>query len=145
MDKIIKKIVTIGALALAVVAACASLYFVLFKDAAVESMGVLNITFYITYFMIILIIAAIIFFAIFQILSDKKQIVRTLVLLAIAVVIVLIAYFLASAELSDVAQRLEVNESAYKWVGTALNVAYITFFGVIASFIGSIIYVNIKR
>lgn len=145
MDKIIKKIVTIGALILAAVAACASLYFVLFKDAAVESMGVLNITFYITYFMIILIIAAIIFFAIFQILSDKKQIVRTLVLLVIAVVIIIIAYFLASSELSDVAQRLEVNESAYKWVGTALNVTYITFLGVIASFLGSIIYVNIKR
>jgi hypothetical protein len=95
--------------------------------------------------MIILSIAAIIFFAIFQFLSDKKQITRTLLLLVIAIVIVLIAYFLAPTELSEVALRSEVNESAFRWVGTALNVTYITFFGVILAFLGSIVYVNIKN
>ena len=145
MEKLIKKSATIGVFILAAIAACASLYFVLFKDAAIESMGILNITFYITYLMIILSIAAIIFFAIFQILSDKKQITRTLLLLVIAIVIVLIAYFLAPTELSEVALRSEVNESAFRWVGTALNVTYITFFGVILAFLGSIVYVNIKN
>ncbi|MDY0014686.1 MAG: hypothetical protein RBS13_00580 [Bacteroidales bacterium] len=145
MEKLIKKSVTIGVFVLAAIAACASLYFVLFKDAAIESMGILNITFYITYLMIILSIAAIIFFAIFQILSDKKQMIRTLILLAIATTIVLIAYFIAPTELSDVALRLEVNESAFKWMGTALNVTYITFLGVILAFLGTIVYVNIKK
>lgn len=145
MDKIIKKIITIGVSIVAAVAGLASLYFVIIKDANTKAMGSLDLTFYITYAMIILVIAAIIFFAIFQMFSDKKRIIKTLILLAIAAIIVVVAYFIAPTELSDIALRLEVSESVYKWVGTALNVTYITFCGVIVAFLGSIIYVKIKN
>ena len=145
MDKLIRKITSIGVLIIAAVAGLASLYFVLIKDANTEFMGSLDLTFYITYAMIVLVIAAIVFFAIFQILNDKKQIVKTLILLAIVAVVVIVAYFLAPVELSNLALRLEVSPTAYKWVGTALNVTYITFLGVMAAFLGTILYVKIKN
>lgn len=134
-----------GIAILAAIAGLASLYFVIIKDANTEAMGSLNITFIITYIMIILAIAAIILFAVFQIVSNKKQLIRTLIMLLIASTIVLVAYFLASSELSDIALRLEVRPSIYKWVGTALNVTYLTFLGVILAFFGSVIYVKIKN
>ena len=145
MNTLIKKIINIGIGLLAAIAVLSSLYFVIIKDANTEVMGSLNVTFMITYVMRLIALAAIILFAIFQTVSDKKKIVRAVILLAIAAVIILIAYFIAPSTLSDVALRLEVAPTIYKWVGTALNVTYITFFGVIAAFLGSIIYVKIKN
>lgn len=145
MNKLINKTISIGIAILAAIAGMASLYFVIIKDANTEAMGSLNLTFVITYVMIILAIASIILFAVFQIVSDKKKLIRTLIMLVIAAAIVLVAYFIAPSELSDIALRLEVGPTAYKWVGTALNVTYFTFLGVILAFISSIIYVKIKN
>lgn len=142
MEKMIRRITNIIIIALTAIAFVASL-FVAFTSG--ESAMALNTAAIILYVMAIIAILMIIVFAVAQIASSKKQMIKTLIMLAIVVVIVLISYFAAPAELSEVAVRVGVSESAYKWIGAAVNVAYIAFIGVIVALLGSFIYIKIKK
>jgi hypothetical protein len=146
MEKLIKRIVNAVVVVLAVIAAVAGLY-VAFKGGnfAREHQGTLNISFYISYILFFAILAVLVFFVVLQVFSSRKTIISTLILLVGAVVITLFSYMLAGSELSDVALRVGVSEAVYKWTGTGLIVAYIVFIGVIAAFLGSLIYVKIKK
>ena len=139
MEKLIKRITNGILIALATIAVVAGLM-VAFKGGK----G-LDASLWIIYILLCVAILLIVFFAIAQILSSKKQIVSTLIMVGIFAVIVLVAYFIAPSELSEVAMRVGVSEGIYKWAGTALNIAYIAFFGVILAFIGSFVYLKIKK
>jgi len=147
MDKLIKRTVNITVLVLAVIAAVAGLYAALKGGKfLLENPMSINISFYITYILFFAILAMLVFFVVVQVFSNKKTMIATLALLVGAVVITLFSYFvLAGTELSEVAQRVDVSETVYRWAGTGLIVAYIVFFGVIAAFLGSWIYVKIKK
>ena len=140
MDKLIKRIANISVLIITIAAISASfIYLFSEKEAA------LNWCFNILYLLVIIVIILLVLFAVIGIFSNKKQLFKTLLLLGCCVVLIVIGYFLAPSELSDIALRLEVAPIVYKWVGTAMNVIYLAFFGVILAFISSIIYVKIKN
>jgi hypothetical protein len=144
MEKLIKRISNGIIIVLAAVAVIAGLIVAFtFKEGTMPK-G-LDASFVVIYILLCVSIALIVCFAIAQMLSSKKQIVRTLVLLAVCAVIVLVSYFVAPKELSDVAVRIGVSEGVYQWVGAALNIAYIAFFGVVLAFIGSLVYIKIKN
>jgi uncharacterized membrane protein len=147
MDKLIKRIVNIAVIVLAVVAAVAGLYIALKGGKfAKNNPTSLNISFYITYIMFFAILALLAFFVILQVFSSKKTMITTFILLAVGAVITLFSYYaLADAQLSDVALKVGVSETIYRWSSTGLYVSYIVFFGVIAAFLGSLIYINIKK
>ena len=154
MEKLIKKITNGTVMALAAVAVVAGLMvaFSGIKDPSdlllpkySGTNTALGSSFSIIYILMCISIAAIVFFVIIQLLSTKKQMMNALVLLAVCAVIVLVSYFIAPRELSEVAMRIGVSEGIYKWIGAGLNIAYIAFGGVIIAFIGSLVYVKIKN
>ena len=77
-------------------------------------------------------------FSIFNIVSDPKVVKNFLIVLAMAVVLVVISYFLASSEpLANLNIKNPPTASVLRWVGTGLNATYIlaliSFLGIIAS------------
>jgi hypothetical protein len=145
MDKLVRRIVNIAVIVLAVIATIAGLYVAIKGTDYAKESSTLDISFYISYILFFAILAMLVFFVVLQVLSSKKSIISTLVLLGIAAVITLISYALADNQLSDVALRIGVSESVYKWTGAGLNITYIVFFGVIAAFLGSAVYTKIKK
>ncbi len=149
MEKLLNRITTIAAFAIAIIASVfvlvAAMHGKSYLQAGVENQHSLDIAFYITYFMVFLIAIALIGFTIMQIASDKNRIKSTLILLGIVAVVTIIAYFTASSNLSEVAIRVGTTTGMYKWSGTLLNIAYIMFIGVFAALIGSVIYTKIKK
>lgn len=109
------------------------------------SQGPLNFSFFMLYVLLGLSIATILFFLITQVIADRKQLIRFGLLIALAVVIILVAYLPASRELSAKAIQLEVSEGMYKWIGGVLNMVYILLGGVIVAFFGTIIYAKLKK
>ena len=144
MEKLIKRITNGAVMALAAVAVVAGLVVAFTYKEGTSPKG-LDVSFVVIYVLLCVSIAAIILFVIMQLLSNKKQLMSALVLLAVCAVIVLVSYFIAPRELSEVAVRIGVSEGIYKWIGAGLNIAYITFAGVIIAFIGSLVYVKIKN
>ena len=142
MEKLIKKITNIALLALSAIALVAGLY-VGVKGA--EASAAMNLSFYLTYALLFIGIIMIIAFAVMQMASNKKQLISTLIMLVAAVAIFFVCYIIAPSELSDVAKRVGVTESVYKWIGGALLFAYITFIGVIVTFLGTYVYIKIKN
>lgn len=143
MEKLIKRIANGAIIVLAAVAVIAGLI-VAFKGG--ESPNGLDASFYVIYILICIAILLIGLFAVMQGISNKKQMLSTLILLAVCAVIVLVSYFLASSsQMSEVAIKVGVSESVYRWAGTALNIAYITFTGVVIAFVGSLVYVKMKN
>ena len=146
MDKIIKRTINIIALTLAIIATVSGLYIALKgKEFAIEHQTGLNISFYITYILLFAILAMLVFFIIVQVFSSKKSMISTLILLAICAVITFFSYIAASDVLSDVAIKIDVSTGIYRWAGTALNISYIVFSGVILAFLGTFIYTKIKK
>ena len=141
MDKLVKKISNGVLLVLTTIAVVAGLI-VAFKDGS--SSG-LDTSFSIIYALLCIAILLILFFAVTQMLSNKKQVIATLIMLAVCAVIILVSYLVSPSELSEVAIKVGVSEGIYKWVGTALNIAYIAFIGLICALIGSIVYIKIKN
>jgi TRAP-type C4-dicarboxylate transport system permease small subunit len=142
MEKLVKKITNVAVIVLSAVAVIAGFMVAIKGNGATKG---LDASFSIIYILLCIALLLIVLFAVMQIVSSKKQIVRTLILLAACVVIVLISYFIAPTELSDVAVKVGVSQSIYKWIGTALNVAYIVFAGVVIAFLGSLVYIKIKN
>jgi hypothetical protein len=145
MEKSIKRITNIVLIVLTAVAVVAA-FIIPFtaKESASREMS-LNIGSIMLYILAIDAIVLIIVFAVAQVISNKKQLLKTLILLAIVAVIVLVSYLLAPSDLSEVAALIEVSESVYKWIGAAINVAYVAFAGVILALAGSLIYTKIKK
>ncbi len=142
MEKSIKRITNIILIVIAAVAIVAG-FFVAFKGE--ESQMGMDISMYLTYAMVLVAIVLILVFAFAQIASNKKQLISTLIMLAVVAVIVFVCYLIAPSELSDVAKRVGVSENIYRWVGASINFAYITFAGVIVALLGSMIYMKIKK
>ncbi|HOF15376.1 MAG TPA: hypothetical protein PLF32_00605 [Bacteroidales bacterium] len=140
MDTLIKKITNIALIVVSIAATLAALIYNM-----LDNESAMNWSFYILYAMIIAVVLVLVFFAIIEVFSSKKQILKTLLLLGIAAVVVIIAYIIAPSDLSDVAIRLEVTSSVYKWIGTSINVVYFVFLGVVAALLGSVIYLKIKK
>ncbi|MGI6292537.1 MAG: hypothetical protein ACOXZH_09005 [Bacteroidales bacterium] len=140
MDTLIKKITNITLIVVSIAATLAALIYNM-----LDNESAMNWSFYILYAMIIAVVLVLVFFAIIEVFSSKKQILKTLLLLGIAAVVVIIAYIIAPSDLSDVAIRLEVTSSVYKWIGTSINVVYFVFLGVVAALLGSVIYLKIKK
>jgi hypothetical protein len=160
MEKLIKKVANILIIVLSAIALIAGLVAAFKgggksleklllpsnKDLYASLNTTLNISFNITYIFLFAILAMLAFFVIMQVFSTRKTMIRTLILLAVAAVIIVLSYIPASsAELSDVALQLKISEGVYKWAGTALNITYIVFFGVILAFLGSFVYTKIKK
>ena len=148
MEKLIRKITNIAVIALAGSAGLFGLY-VMFTGSALEvgkptPIG-LDAAFYLTYLMIFIGVALILVFGGLQIASSKKQIIRTLIVVVIAVSVFLVCYLIAPTELSVVAERVGITESAYRWVGASLNLAYVMFAGLILTFLGMNVYMKIKN
>ena len=77
-------------------------------------------------------------FSIFNIITDPKVVKNFLIVLGMAVVLIVISYFLASSEpLANLNIKTPPTASVLKWVGTGLNatyiLAFISFLGIIAS------------
>ena len=142
MEKLIKKITNIALLALSAIALVAGLYVAIKGSEATTAM---DMSFYLTYILLFIGIIMIIAFAILQMVSNKKQLISTLVMIVAVVAIFFVCYLIAPSELSDVAQKVGVTEGTYKWIGGALLFAYITFIGVIVTFLGTFVYIKIKN
>ncbi len=138
-SSLLKRITNIAVIALAAIG-------IVFAFAFIAGMkSGLDISFYLVYVMIFLVALIIIGFTIAQIVSTRQSLIRTLILLGVALVIILLAFLIAPSELSEVAQRVGVSTGVYKWAGTLMNITYIMFFGVIIALIGSLIYTKIKK
>ncbi|NLJ82327.1 MAG: hypothetical protein GX330_04285 [Bacteroidales bacterium] len=140
MDTLIKKITNIALIAIGLLAAASSITYLLVKANVA-----MNLSFYILYAMLAAVIIVLLSFTIFRIFTDKAQIIKTAILLVAFAAVIIIGYIIAPSELSEIATRLEVSTFVFKWVGTAINVVYIIFLGVIAAFIGSLIYIKLKK
>ncbi len=140
METLIKKITNIALIIVSIAAIFASLFYNILNSEAMMSWS-----FYILYAMIIAVVLVLVFFTIIGIFSDKKQIYKTLILLGIATLIVVLAYIIAPTNLSDVAIRLEVTPRTFKWIGASINIVYFVFIGVVATLIGSIVYLKFKK
>ncbi len=140
--KKIRTICNIATLVLGVLAAVACFVFAMGDNS---KHGPLNISMALTYVLIGLAIAIILFFMISQIISDKNRMFRFGLLLGIAIIVVVIAYLFAGSELSETASKLEVSSSVFKWSGTLINMAYIMLIGVILSFVGTSLYAKLKK
>ncbi len=147
MERLLKKVTNIAVICMAALALVAA-FGMLFVDEKANPGNFsifLDISFYLTYAMIFIVMLAMVGFTIFQISSDKKQIVNTLILTGIAVVVILVAFVLAPTELSEVAQRVGITEGVYKWAGVLMNMAYIVFGGVIVAMLGTFVYIKLKK
>lgn len=140
MDTLIKKISNIALLFIGVLVAVSSLIY-LFN----ESDTAMSLSFYVLYGMLAAVIIVLLFFTLIRIFFDKKQIIKTSILLVVFAIIISIGYIIAPSELSEVASSLEISTSVYKWVGTSINVVYFAFLGVIIAFVGSFIYIKLKK
>ena len=145
MEKSIKRITNIILIALTLIAVVASIIIPFTGEESASRELTMNIGAIGMYILAIIAIILIVVFAVTQVASNKKQLISTLILLAVVAVIVLISYVLASSDLSEVALKVGVSESVYRWVGAGVNFAYIAFIGVILAFIGSFIYIKIKK
>lgn len=129
-------------LILGLAAGCSCLIFAM-GDAGNRSL--LGFSMNIMYIMVALAIGLILLFTVLQIVSDQKKIISFGILAAVAVIVVLVSYFTAGSALSDVAIRLEVSKSVFKWSGALLNMAYIMLGAVIVAFITTLIYSKLKN
>jgi RNA polymerase subunit RPABC4/transcription elongation factor Spt4 len=102
---------------------------------------VLSVTSAMAAIAIILILA----FTVIQLASNVKQLIKTLIGLAVVVAVFLLCYVIAPTEMSDIAIKIGISESLYRWVGAMLYFGYIIFAGVIIALIGSLVYVKIKN
>ena len=147
MEKLIRKVANIIVISIAGCAGLLGLYIIFnggqFKLG--EPSRVMDITFYLIYILVFIGIALILVFALMQIISSKKQIIITLVIAAVAVLVLLLCYLMAPTELSEVAERVGITENSYRWVGASLNLAYVMFIGLILTFLGMYIYTKIKN
>lgn len=140
-----KKLRTICSIILLVLGLMAGIACFVFAIGDPANQGPLNFSFFMLYVLLGLSIATILFFLVTQVIADRKQLIRFGLLIALAVVIVLVAYLPASSELSAKAIQLEVGKGMYKWIGGVLNMVYILLGGVIAAFFGTIIYSKLKK
>lgn len=140
--KKLRTICNIILLVLGLLAASACFIFAMGDHA---NQGPLNFSFFMLYVLLGLSIAIILFFLITQVIGDRKKLIRFALLIALAVIIILVAYLPASSELSAKAIQLEVGKGMYKWIGGVLNMVYILLGGVIVAFFGTIIYSKLKK
>lgn len=140
-----KKLRTICNIILLVLGLMAGIACFVFAIGDSANQGPLDFSFFMLYVLLGLSIATILFFLITQVIADRKQLIRFGLLIALAVVIILVAYLPASSELSEKAIQLEVGKGMYKWIGGVLNMVYILLGGVIAAFFGTIIYSKLKK
>ena len=117
----------------------------IFAMGSQSSQGSLSFSMTILYILIGLAIALILFFMISQVISDKKRLISFGLLLVVGIIVIVVAFLMAGSELSDVAIRLDVSKGLFKWSGTLLNMAYIMLVGVIAAFLGTLIYSKLKN
>ena len=140
-----KKLRTICNIILLVLGLMGGIACLVFAMGDPNNQGPLDFSFYMLYTLLGLSIAIILFFLVTQVIADKKQLIRFGLLIALAIVIILVAYLPASSELSAKAIQLEVGEGMYKWIGGILNMTYILLGGVIVAFFGTIIYAKLKK
>ena len=150
MEKTIKRITNIIILALTAIAVIAAILIPFTTPTTMEAVSTsremsLNVGAIGMYILVIIALVLIAAFALFQVASNKKQLINMLILLAGVAVIVLISYFIASAEPSEVAVKVGVESGLYQWIGAGVNVTYFAFVGVILAWIGSFIYIKIKK
>jgi len=140
MEKLIKRITNIAIIIVAGIAVVTGLVV-----GFTKSQTNLDISMYLTYILLFIGIVLIAAFALIQVASSKKQLISALIMLVIAAAVFLVCYVIAPSELSDVAKRVDVSESVYRWIGAALNFAYIVFGILIVAFLGSFVYMKIKN
>jgi len=145
MEKTIKRITNIIILVLTAIAVVAAIMIPFTGEESASREMSLNIGAIGMYILVIIALAIIVVFALLQVASNKKQLISTFVLLAAVAVIVLLSYLVASSELSSVAMKIGISEGLYKWIGAGVNVAYVAFVGVVLAWIGSFVYIKIKK
>jgi len=155
MEKLVRRITNIAVITLTSVTGLFGLYVMFNGDkfhvggqnpiTLVKNPIAMDTTFYLMYLMFFIGIALILGFGIMQIISNKKQIIKTLAIAVIAVVVYWVCYLIAPAELSETAMKVGITEDAYKLVGGMLNVVYAMFAGVLLTFLGMKVYTKIKN
>ncbi len=101
MEKSIKRITNIILIALTLLAVIASIIIPFTGEESASRELTMNMGAIGMYILAIIAIMLIVVFAVTQVASNKKQLFRTLLLLAGVAVIVLISYFLASSDLNE--------------------------------------------
>jgi TRAP-type C4-dicarboxylate transport system permease small subunit len=145
MEKLIRRIANIALLVVAGIAVFAVLYAIVKGDKFAETSQSLDISLYIMYALLVVVLAILTFFVVVQTISSKKTMIQSLVILGVGGIIILFSYLISSSELSDIAMKMEVSEAAYRWTGAGLIMMYILFVGVILAFIGSLLYTKFKK
>jgi len=145
MEKLIRRIASIILLAVAGIGVLAVLYAIVKGDEFAKTASCLDISLYIMYALLIIVLAILAFFVVLQISTSKKTAIKSLTILFAGAVIIAISYLISSSQLSDVAMKMEVSEMAYRWTGAGLIMVYILFIGVILTFIGSLLYTKFKK
>ena len=145
MEQMIKKTIIGILFALMAVAVLAAIIIPFAEEGSAWMKISLNVGVISVYILAILAIGTIVAFAIKNIAVNKKQLLRTLAIFSAALVIVFVSYVFASSELSETAAKKGINPNLYKWIGAAVNMTYVTFFGVIVAGVGSFIYTKFKK
>ncbi len=129
------------------IALLASIFAIVFALDTVSNNGMFNIAYWITFLCVVLCIVGILGFALWAFVKkfsdDRKGAIRTIIVIAIAVVVVIVSYFLASG--SDVPFALldknNLTVGACKWIGAACIMVYILVIGAALS----IVYVECAK
>ena len=150
MEKTIKRITNIIIIVLTAIAVIAAILIPFTAATTPEAVSAsremsLSIGAIGMYILLIIALVSIVAFAFFQVASNKKQLISMLILLGVVAAIVLLSYIFASSELSKVASTVGISEGLYKWIGTGVNVAHFAFAGVLFAWIGSFVYIKIKK
>jgi hypothetical protein len=141
MNKLTRRIINGLIILIAAIATVACFVF-FFKP---DMFAFLDMSFYIIYILGIISIAAIVFFTIWQIVRNKKQLKTVLIIIVIAAIDIVAAWLLASPQLSEKAISVGISGNMFLFCGTLLNLAYIVFFELLAVALATFVFVKIKN
>lgn len=139
-----RKLITIICLGLAIVATIFAIVFALNIE---KNSGMYNIAYGITFAFVVLSVIAILAFVLLQFLKnfkdDRKKAMKAIYIIALAVVVCLVSFLLATG--TDVSQALldknNLTVSTSKWIGAACILVYILVIGAALA----IVYVEVSK
>jgi NADH:ubiquinone oxidoreductase subunit 6 (subunit J) len=114
------------------------------KESFFHTTG-LDISLYLTYFLLVVSIAALLFFLGWGIKANIKKSKGLLIGISVLIFCVLVGYLTASSELSSIAVRLRETSNSVRWIGAGLFTFYCVFFGTVAAIVFTLIYSAFKN
>jgi len=105
----------------------------------------LDISLYLTYLLLVVSVAAMLFFLGWGIKANFKKSKGLLVGISVLILCVLVGYLTASSELSSIAVRLKETPTSVRWIGAGLFTFYCVFFGTFAAIVFTLVYSAFKN